>query len=46
MHNTDLYTLQSELEYRQERARPTRVRRPRRPPYIPWLARYGGRKAL
>jgi hypothetical protein len=47
MYNTELYNLQSELDYRRERATTQRrARRPRRDPYLPWLVRYGGRKAL
>jgi hypothetical protein len=48
MYNTELYAMQSELDYRQDRAknRRHRVPRPRRDPYLPWLVRYGGRKAL
>jgi hypothetical protein len=51
MFDTELYAIQSELEYRRERATGRRsdghrVRRPRRDPYLPWLVRYGGRRAL
>jgi hypothetical protein len=43
--NTEPY-IRSELDYRRERAtRGRRVQRPRRDPYLPWLLRYGGRKA-
>ncbi len=43
MYQSDFYGLQSELEYRKERARTWR--RPRRrpsDPYGAWLLRYGG----
>jgi hypothetical protein len=46
MYNNSEPYLQSELDYRRERATSRRrVHRPRRDPYLPWLLRYGGRKA-
>ena len=48
MFYTELYALQSELDYRRERIASARSRRrtERRDPYLPWLLDQAGRKAL
>jgi len=50
MYHSDLYGIESEIQYRKERNRPApharKGRRPRRrgtDPYTPWLLRYGGK---
>ena len=48
MYHAELYTLQSELDYRRERmvSGRTHRRRERRDPYLPWLLRNSGRRTL